>query len=96
MSYDDVLFLLNETPTTDSIGNTTYTYTETQVFCNVKSISQTEHYQAASNGLKPECKFVLADYLDYNGQKKVKYNNLVYIVERNFRTGDELEIVVTK
>ena len=51
-----------------------------------------EFYQAAATGLKPEIKFVLTDYLDYEGEKLVRYEDGVYHVLRTYRNGQELEL----
>ena len=47
-----------------------------------------------AQGLKPQIKFVLADYLDYEDQEEVIYNGFRYKVLRTFRTEEnEIEIV---
>lgn len=60
----------------------------------LRSIGQSEFYQAHAAGYKPELKFVLADYLDYNGEDLVKHDGTLYRVLRTFRKGLELELVV--
>lgn len=60
----------------------------------LRSIGQSEFYQAHAAGYKPELKFVLADYLDYNGEDLVKHEGRLYRVLRTFRNGLELELVV--
>lgn len=92
--YNDVLQLVTETETTDQYGDTVITTTLKEVFCEVKSIGQTEFYQAQTNSLKPELKFVLSDYLDYDGQAKIIYDGFIYNVLRTYRSGIELEITV--
>lgn len=69
---------------------------EREVFCSLRSIGQSEFYQAHAIDYHPELKFVIADYLDYNGESLVKYDGGLYRVLRTFRTGLALEIVVTK
>lgn len=61
---------------------------------SLRSIGQSEFYQAHAVGYKPELKFVLADYLDYNGEDLVKHDGKLYRVLRTFRNGLELEIIV--
>lgn len=39
------------------------------VYAEIKSISQTEFYQAQTADKKPEIKFCISDYLDYQNQK---------------------------
>lgn len=67
-----------------------------KVFCSLRSIGQSEFYQAYATDYRPELKFVLADYLDYNGETLIEYDGVVYSVIRTFRTGQELEIVVAR
>ena len=60
----------------------------------LRSIGQSEFYQAHAAGYRPELKFVLADYLDYNGEDLVKHDGTLYRVLRTFRNGLELELIV--
>lgn len=64
------------------------------VLCGLRSIGLTEFYQAQATNYRPELKFVLADYLDYQGETYIRYNGDLYVVIRTYRTGQELEIVV--
>lgn len=68
---------------------------ERTVFAKVLSIGMNEFYQAQSTGLKPELKFEIADYLDYNNEKELIYNDVKYQILRTFRkNGKNLEITV--
>lgn len=64
------------------------------VLCGLCSIGLTEFYQAQATNYRPELKFVLADYLDYQGETYIRYNGDLYVVIRTYRTGQELEIIV--
>ena len=64
------------------------------VLCGLRSVGLTEFYQAQATNYRPELKFVLADYLDYQGETYIRYNGDLYVVVRTYRTGQELEIVV--
>lgn len=64
------------------------------VFCGLRSVGHTEFYEAHAVDYHPELKFVLADYLDYEGETLVKYRSDLYRVIRTYRTGRELEITV--
>jgi len=66
--------------------------TEKTKICEMKSIGQSEFYQAQSDGLKPEIKFVLSDYLDYENQKHIKHGDIIYTVLKTYKNGDKLEI----
>jgi len=72
--YNDVIYLIKETRTVNEYGDMVVTESERAVFAQVKSIGQSEFYQAAAVGLKPEIKFVIADFYDYQGEKKLRYD----------------------
>jgi SPP1 family predicted phage head-tail adaptor len=96
--YDNVITLITETNTVDEYGDTVTTEAYRQIFAEVKSIGQNEFYQAQAVGLKPEIKFVIADFLDYKGEKQLKYTPFgeteqIYDVIRTYRDKINLEIV---
>lgn len=97
--YDQVIKLVASTKMLDEYGDQNATRTERQVFAALKSIGQSEFYQAQALGLKPELKFILPDYLEYQNEKHLKYRGFneteeqIYSVIRTFRSGNELEIV---
>lgn len=81
---------------TDAYGDRVFEEYTRDVFCEVASVGQKEFYQAHAVGLQPEIKFILADYLDYNGEMYVSYNGTRYKVLRTYRKGQELEITVIR
>lgn len=91
--YSEVIYLLSVETATNNVGDQIETQKKEMRFAKLKSIGQSEFYQAQANGLKPELKFVLADYLDYDNQEYVIHNNFRYKVLRTYRTGNEIEIV---
>lgn len=91
--FNDVIYLISKQRTKNEVGDLIYEKIKTMRFAQVKSIGQAEFYQAQSQGLKPEIKFVLADYLDYQNQEEIVYNDFVYKVLRTYRQGNEIEIV---
>ena len=92
--YNEVIYLLSTQYITNKVGDLIEVPIKTQRFARLKSIGQTEFYQAQAQGLKPEIKLVLADYLDYENQEEVIYNNFRYKVLRTYRTeSNEIEIV---
>ena len=99
--FDSVITLMKETNTVDEYGYTTQTFTERTVFAEVKSIGQSEFYQAEAVGLKPEIKFVIADFADYQNEKQLKYTPFggteqIYDVLRTYRNKINLEIVCAR
>lgn len=91
--YNEVIYLLSTQNEINEVGDQIEVAKKEMRFAEIKSIGQSEFYQAQAQGLKPEIKFVLPDYLDYDNQEEIIYNNFRYKVLRTFRTGNELEIV---
>jgi SPP1 family predicted phage head-tail adaptor len=92
--YDKEIYLVHEMECDkeDEYGNPVIDRILQQRFANLKSISQTEFYQAQTNDYKPELKFELADCLDYAGEEKVIYEGFIYKVLRTFVNGRKIEI----
>lgn len=97
--YNEVITLVAEAKVPDEYGDLQITETTRDIFATLKSISQSEFYQAQAAGLKPEAKFVIADYLDYDNEKVVRYvpyggaEAEEYRVLRTYRDGNTLELV---
>ena len=91
---NDVITLIKQTRGVDDYGDPSITETTRDVFAKLGSIGQKEFYQAHAVGLQPEVKFVLADYLDYEGENFVQHDGQRYRVLRTYRKGQELEITV--
>lgn len=67
-----------------------------EVFARRMSIGMSEFYQAAATEYRPELKFVIADYLDYNDEMFVRHESKWYRVIRTYRAGQELELTLTR
>lgn len=91
---NEVISLIQQTHGVDDYGDPVITETIREVFAKLGSIGQKEFYQAHAVGLQPEVKFVLADYLDFDGEEKVEHNGVRYRVLRTYRKGQELELTV--
>ena len=91
---NEVISLIKQTDGVDAYGDSVITETAREVFAKLGSIGQKEFYQAHAVGLKPELKFVLTDYLDYEGESLVQYEGQRYRVLRTYRKGQELELTV--
>lgn len=100
--YNEVIKLIKVTKTKDKYGGLVENETERTVFANIKSIGQSEFYQAQAVGFKPEVKFVLPDYLEYQDESKLKYKGIndaeekTYSVIRTYRVDNTLELVCKK
>jgi SPP1 family predicted phage head-tail adaptor len=94
---NDIIKLIKTTVSTEmnEQGDYDKILTRRQIFADVKSIGTKEFYEAATAGMKPEIKFVIQDYLDYEGEKELSYNGFRYPIIRTFRTQtNQLEITV--
>jgi SPP1 family predicted phage head-tail adaptor len=54
------------------------------VLAEIKSIGQSEKYQAQAYGLEPIIKFIMAEYLEYGGEPYVEYDGLLYKVDSTY------------
>lgn len=86
---NDVITLIHRDPGSDTI-------TKRDVFCGVASIGQAEFYQSYAVDVHPEAKFILADYLDYNGETLADFGGKRYRILRTYRTGQALELTVVR
>lgn len=94
--WQNELILISKTFEFDDIGNQVPIENKTEVFCNVKSVSRSEFYNAATAGLKPSLVFVIHDY-EYNNEETVEFENNRYKVIRTYRKNiEELELTCEK
>lgn len=97
--YNSVIKLISESKVVDAYGDMSVVETERTVFAELKSVGQSEFYQAQAVGLKPELKFVLPDYLEWSGEMKLKYKDFneteeqYYRVLRTYRNNNQLELI---
>lgn len=70
--------------------------TKREVFCEVRSIGQKEFYDSYATDFYPELKIVLADHLDYEGERLVEYDGRRYRIVRTYRTGQSMELTVER
>lgn len=91
----DVITLLSETAHGVFESNTP---TETTVFAEIQSVRQKEFYLALNDGIQPEYVFVLTDYADYNDQKLIRWNDILWDVVRTYTpvNGQTIELTVKK
>ncbi len=93
--FSEVIRLIKVNKVKDSTGELRDSKSEREVFAKILSIGTQEYYQAQASGFKPELKFVLADYLDYENEKKIVHDGMEYDVIKTYRKGRELEITVS-
>ena len=92
MYFSDKIKLIAISYTENSLGDIIETETETEVFANKKSIRQSEFYQAAATGLRPEIMFEVWSE-EYSSQQRVKYDNKDYTVIRAYDKGELTELI---
>ena len=61
--------------------------TGTTVLVTVDSVGLNEYYKAMAEGLAPEVVFVLSDWADYSGEKRVLWEGTEYHVIRAAKRG---------
>ncbi|MBJ8027759.1 phage head closure protein [Bacillus cereus group sp. N21] len=59
-----------------------------QVFCEKKSVPQSEFFQAGQSGIKASC-VLLVHTFDYQDERKVKYHSKEYSIYRTYERDDE-------
>ena len=93
MLFRDVISLITVTTTENELGDTIEVSTERQVFADKQSVRQSEFYQAAATGLRPELMFVVRT-IEYNGETRLKYNGKEYSIIRTYDKDGELTELV--
>lgn len=96
MDRSDVITLIKETNTKNVYGVYEATTQSREIFCQVRSVTRTEFFEAGRNGINPEYQFtVFAD--DYEGEKTVVFRGEAYGVYRTYQSRtDTLELYVER
>lgn len=88
-----VIKLIGTTSDVNDLGDPITIPTERQVFAEKKSIRQSEFYQAAATGLRPDLMFVVWSR-EYRGEQRLEYQGKEYSVIRTYEpNSEETEIV---
>lgn len=92
---NNVAYLITKKYLEDEIGQDISEITEQEVFCEILSISQSEFFEAAQSGLKPQYKIkVWAE--EYSGQDEVKIGDEYFTVYRNYTVNGMTELYLEK
>lgn len=70
--------------------------TRDEKLATLRSIGQSEFYQAAATDYRPEMKFILSDYYDYDGEPYLLWSGELYRIIRTYHAGQEMELTVGK
>lgn len=89
---NSLIKLISITYTEDSIGNQVAAETTTEVWAEETSIRQSEFYNAALAGLKPERTFIIWAN-EYTGQVKIESGGVKYKVIRTYINPAKSEMI---
>lgn len=93
MRINSVIFLIESIPDENDLGDTIFLDGEKRkIFAEKKSVRQSEFYQAAATGFKPEIVFEIWTK-EFNDELKLEYKGKSYIIFRTFEKGEKTEIV---
>lgn len=92
----DVVTLIGEMPGAHGVLETPL-LNYRDVFCEVKSVSQTEVYQARATGLNPELRLVLSHSFEYKGEPRCLFRGVPYRIIRTYMNeSDGIELTVQR
>ena len=92
MYFSDKINLVTITVTENSMGDMVESVTKKEVFANKKSVRQSEFYQSAATGMRPELMFeVWTD--EYSGQPRIEFGSIAYTVIRAYEKNEITELV---
>lgn len=88
MDRSNVINLISETRTQDEIGQFVSAETARQVYCDVRSITREEWFDAGRNGMQPS--FIFVTFApDYQGEKIVEFEGKRYGIYRTYLAKNE-------
>ena len=87
----EVITLYSESPEAHGVF-AAVTESGREVFAEIRSVGYNEFYAAKSAGIEPSIVFVLADYMEYGGEKIVGYNSSRYRIVRTYTSGQTIEL----
>ena len=88
-------YILTERNTRSELHRPKIVYDEKKVYCNIKSIGQSEFYQAQVAGLKPEIKVEVKLQDVVENATHFKYKDKIYKILRTYKLQDKTEITLT-
>ena len=92
--FKDIIDLVSVTDSINDLGDPVKTQTvRAGIFADRKSVRQSEFYQAAAAGLRPEFTFVIRT-IDYNQEPSLIFDTKLYNIIRTFeQQSDFIELV---
>lgn len=93
MQIHDVCYLLRDDPDAHGVFDA-HDKLARRVFCQVRSVSMSEMYQARAQGLSPQFRLFIPHEVDYAGERSLLFQGVRYDVIRSY-TGEEDGIELT-
>ena len=93
-----IVYLITESPEAKGVLDTT-TETRRKTYCEEKSLSMSETYQARASGFSPQFRLVLPQDFEYKGEPMCEYKGERYKIIRDYRdekTGDSTELTLER
>ena len=92
----DIVTLIGELPGAHGVFETPLENYR-KVYCEVRSISQTEAYQARAAGLNPEYRLRLSHTFEYKGERLCEFRNILYSIVRTYMDeNDGIELTIQR
>lgn len=88
MLWRDEIDLISFTTSQNELGDDIKTKVYKSVFANKKSVRQSEFYQAAQTGLRPQLMFIIRE-IDYNEEQRLRYDGNEYTIIRHYSQNEE-------
>ena len=93
-----IVYLITEKPEARGVLDTT-TETRRKTYCEEKSLSMSEVYQARASGFMPVIRLVLPQDFEYRGETLCEYKGERYEIIRDYRdekSGDSTELTIQR
>jgi hypothetical protein len=92
LRHHEVIYLIPSHIERDEVGNEVEVdETPRKVYANEFSVSATEYYNAAVTGMRPSKSFEIYSF-EYNGEEKLKHNDVTYRIIRAETRGEKTRI----
>lgn len=83
MTYDHELYLIGYETGENEYGDPVKVPVRRRVLCGRRSVTRSEHYQAAAVGLRPEIVLVINRH-EYQGETELEFEGKRYRIERTY------------
>ena len=96
MDRSNIITLIKEIKTRDSLGVNKTQEIKREVFCNVSSVTASEFFDGGRSGLNPSYRMTMFAG-DYEDEKLLEFNGNRYSIYRTFIKGsDSIELYVER